>query len=62
MKPIIIQILGAELAGKSQSVFRELIEGYFDKIIWSLEKEEWEEMSEAQKMEFVRKAHVELNT
>jgi len=56
MKPIVIQKLGAELAGKSQSVARKLIEDYFDKIIWSLEKEEWEKMSEAQKMEFVRKS------
>jgi len=62
MNPIVIQELGAELAGKSQLAARRLIEIYFDRIIWSLEKDEWEKMSEAQKMEFVKKAHVELNT
>ena len=56
MKPIVIQVLGAELTGKSQSVARRLIDEYFDEIIWSLEKVEWEKMSEEQKMEFVRKA------
>ena len=56
MKPQIIQALGKELTGKSQSAARRLIDEYFDKITWSLEKEEWEKMSEAQKMEFVRKA------
>ena len=61
MKPIVIQELGAELAGKSQSAARRLIENYFDRIIWSLEKDEWEKMSGAQKTEFVRKAHAELN-
>ena len=61
MKPQIIQALGAELTGKSQSAARELIDDYFARIIWSLEKEEWDKMSEAQKMEFVRKARVISN-
>ena len=59
MKPQIIQALGAELTGKSQSAARRLIGDYFARITWSLEKEEWEKMSEAQKMEFVRKARFE---
>ena len=61
MKPIVIQELGAELTGKSQSAGRKLIDEYFDKLNWSLEKEEWEKMSEAQKMKFVRKARVDSN-
>jgi hypothetical protein len=56
MKPQIIQELGAELAGKSRSEARRLIEKYFSKITWSLEKAEWDGMSESEKIAFVDKA------
>lgn len=56
MKPLVLQALGSELTGKSQAETRRLIDEYFDKIIWSLEKEEWEKMSEAQRALFVEKA------
>lgn len=62
MKPIVIQVLGAELTGKSQSAARRLIDDYFDKVIWSLEKDEWTRMSDAQKAEFVRMTLVDLDT
>jgi len=56
MKPLIIQVLGSELSGKSRSEARGLIEKYFSRIAWSLEKEEWDKMSEPQKTEFVKQA------
>ena len=56
MKPQIIQDLGAELAGKSQSDARRLVEEYFARSIWSLEKVEWDHMSEQEKAKFVRAA------
>jgi len=56
MKPLVIQALGAKLAGKSQAEIRRLIDEYFAKIVWSLEKEEWEKMSEGQRALFVRRA------
>jgi len=33
-----------------------MIDEYFDKVIWSLEREEWDRMTEAQKCEFVNNA------
>ena len=59
MKPQVIQELGAALTELSQATARSLIDEHFDKIIWSLEKEEWERMSEVQKSAFVRKARVD---
>ena len=61
MKPTVIQVLGAELTGQSHLAARRLIDDYFARITWSLEKEEWEKMSETQKIEFVRKARVNSN-
>lgn len=55
MKPQIIQDLGTKFRVVGEREARQLIDGYFAKIIWSLEKEEWDRMSEAQKTEFVRK-------
>jgi len=56
MKPQVIQEIGTELAGKSLSEARRLIEEYFAKIAWSLEKEEWDSMSEPEKTAFVRES------
>ncbi len=56
MKPQIIQAIGDNLAGRTQSEALELIDAYFGEITWSLEKEEWDRMSESQKIAFVDKA------
>ncbi len=56
MKPQVIQEISAEIAGKSHAQARELIKRYFAGITWSLEKDEWERMSEAQRTEFVKHA------
>jgi hypothetical protein len=59
MKPAIIQILGEQLAGKSQLEARRLVDAYFNEIVWSLEKEEWEKMSEREKKAFTNYARRE---
>ena len=56
MKPQVTQALGKELTGTSHSAARRLIDEYFDKITWSLEKEEWKKMSESERNLFVEKA------
>jgi hypothetical protein len=56
MKPQIIQEIGADLAGKTESEARRIIKDYFARIRWSLEKAEWERMSEPQRAEFVKQA------
>ena len=56
MKPQVIQEIGADLVGKPPSEARELIENHFARITWSLEKDEWERMSEAQRTEFIKRA------
>ena len=53
MKPAIIQILGEPLAGKPRLEARRLVDAYFSEIVWSLEKEEWEKMSEREKTAFI---------
>ena len=53
MKPPIIQLLGEQLAGQPRLEARRLIDAYFSEIVWSLEKEEWERMSEHEKTVFV---------
>ena len=56
MNPQVIQELGVELVGRSQSEARRLVEEYFSRVNWSLENEEWERMSESQKIAFVNNA------
>ncbi len=56
MKPKIIQDLGVKLAGIAERDARQLIDDYFARITWSMEKEEWDRMTEEQKSIFVRKA------
>lgn len=56
MKPQIIQEIGADLVGKPQSEAHRIINDYFAKICWSLEKEEWERMSETQRTKFIKQA------
>ena len=53
MKPLIIEAIGADLAGKTRSEALEAIEMYFSQIVWSLEKDEWQRMPEAEKSAFV---------
>ena len=53
MKPLIIEAIGAGLAGKTRSEALEAIEMYFSQIVWSLEKDEWRRMPEAEKSAFV---------
>lgn len=59
MKPQVIQELGAELTGKPKADARGLIEEYFSRITWSLEKDEWENMSESEKTTFVEVARLD---
>ncbi len=56
MKPLIIQELGTSLRGKPRPEARKMVDDYFARIVWSLEKEEWDRMSECQKIAFVRRA------
>lgn len=52
MKPLIIQTIGGDLVGKTRAEARSAIDDYFSQIVWSLEKDEWERMSEAEKSAF----------
>ena len=52
MKPLIIRAIGADLLGKTRSEALEAVETYFSQIVWSLEKDEWQMMSEAEKSAF----------
>ena len=53
MKPLIIQELGASLRGKSRPEASKVVDAYFARIVWSLEKDEWDRMSEAEKSAFL---------
>lgn len=53
MKPLIIQELGNSLRGKSRPEARKVVDDYFARIMWSLEKDEWQRMPEAEKSAFV---------
>jgi len=53
MKPLIIQELGNSLRGKSRPEARKVVDDYFARIMWSIEKDEWERMSEAEKSAFL---------
>ena len=53
MKPIIIKELGPSLRGKPQPEARKMVDDYFARIVWSLEKDEWDRMSEAEKSAFL---------
>ena len=52
MRPRIIQVIGDDLVGKTRSEALEAIDEYFSQIVWSLEKDEWQMMSEAEKTAF----------
>lgn len=38
---------------------RSAVESYFDQIIWSIEKEEWENLTEEEKQQFVVRLKLE---
>ena len=53
MKLIVLEELGDQLDGLTVDEALAVIDDYFSHIIWSLEKEEWDHMSEAEKRSFV---------
>lgn len=53
MKPIVLEEIGDQLDGLTVDEALTVIEGYFSHIIWSLEKEEWDRLSDAEKRSFV---------
>ena len=55
MKPQVLIDLQDELADLNKQEIRCRIDEYFDKQIWSLERDEWLKMTEQDKDEFVNK-------
>ena len=56
MKLIVLEELGDQLNGLTVDEALAVIDDYFSHIIWSLEKEEWDHMSEVEKRSFVEYA------
>lgn len=52
MKPLIIEEIGDKLVGLPTDEALRVIEEYFSQITWSLEKEEWNRMSDNAKRLF----------
>ena len=61
MKPLVIHELGDGLNGKSQAEVSKLVASYFSLTFWSLEKDDWNSMSEFEEMAFVDKARTKKN-
>lgn len=55
MKPIVIGEIGNQLCGLSTDDAMNVIDEYFSRIIWSLEKDEWERMSRTEKHSLLKK-------
>ncbi len=52
--PEVIQDLNVELKGKTAQQVWKLLDGYFQKQIWSIEKEQWNRMNRYERKVFVR--------
>jgi len=53
MKPLVIQEIGNQLKEFSADEALVIINDYFSQVVWSLEKQEWESMSDIEKRLFV---------
>ena len=53
MKPLVLEEIGNQLEGLPVDESLDVIDAYFSRILWSLEKEEWENMSDAERHSFV---------
>ncbi|MEW8563757.1 MAG: hypothetical protein AB2541_16735 [Candidatus Thiodiazotropha sp.] len=57
MNPAIREIL-QYITDHPEMTTRSAVEAYFDQIIWSIEKEEWENLTEEEKQWFVARLNL----